>query len=328
MREHGFAAYLTKPVKQSDLCDCLATVFGAPASPTRAPSPPLVTRHSINEARKRRIRILVAEDNPTNQLVAIRTLERLGYQADAVATGLEALRTLERVPYDLVFMDVQMPEMDGLEAARRIRAQESKVKNRDVPIIAMTAHVMARDRERCLEAGMNDYVSKPVHPKGLVAALERQLAASGRVSSRLAETSSAPSPAAVFDKRGLLNTLGGDEGTMREVLTLFLADIPQQMNTLEEAINLGNAETATRQAHTLKGAAANVGATLLRECAAELEQLGGGHRSAAGREEAASVSAAGRQEAASVLDVMAEGLEDLREQFAAVRAAVEKELSG
>jgi len=197
--------------------------------------------------------------------------------------------------------------MDGLQATRRIRAPESKVKNRDVPIIAMTAHAMTGDRKRCLEAGMNDYVSKPVHPKGLVAALERQLAASGRVSSsRLAETSSAPSPAAVFDKDGLLNTLGGDEGALREVLTLFLADIPQQMNTLEEAINLGNAETATRQAHTLKGAAANVGASLLRECAAELEQLGREHR----------------------LDVMAEGLEDLREQFAAVRAAVEKELSG
>jgi DNA-binding response OmpR family regulator len=243
-------------------------------------------------------------------------------------------------------MDVQMPEMDGLQATRRIRAPESKVKNRDVPIIAMTAHAMTGDRKRCLEAGMNDYVSKPVHPKELVAALERQLAASEKwdaslfPASSVASTqppeigkrpnfsSSAPSPAAVFDKRGLLNTLGGDEGTMREVLTLFLADIPQQMNTLEEAIHLGNAETATRQAHTLKGAAANVGATLLRECAAELEQLGGGHRSAAGRQEAASVSAAGQQEAASVLDVMAAGLEDLREQFAAVRAAVEKELSG
>ena len=320
MREHGFAAYLTKPLKQSDLCDCLATVFGAPASLTRAPSPPLVTRHSISEARKRRIRILVAEDNPTNQLVAVRTLEKLGYRADAVATGLEALRTLERVPYDLVFMDVQMPEMDGLEAARRIRAPESKAKNRDVPIIAMTAHAMAGDRERCLEAGMNDYVSKPVRPAELVAALERQLAVSQTAPSLteapdgedkglqplVIRASADSSCTAVFDKRILLNTLGGDEGTLREVLTLFLADMPQQIGKLEEAIKVRDAETATRQAHTLKGAAANVGGSLLRECAAELEQLGREHR----------------------LDVMAEGLEDLREQFAAVCAAVEKELSG
>jgi len=316
IREHGFAAYLTKPVKQSDLCDCLATVFGAPASPTRGPSPPLVTRHSISEARKRRIRILVAEDNPTNQLVAVRTLEKLGYRADAVATGLEALRTLERVPYDLVFMDVQMPEMDGLEATRRIRAPESKMKNRDVPIIAMTAHAMAGDRQRCLEAGMNDYVSKPVRPAELVAALERQLAVSQTAPS-LTGAPADSSCTAVFDKRILLNTLGGDEGTLREVLTLFLGDMPQQIGKLEEAIKVRDAGTAMRQAHTLKGAAANMGASLLRECAGELEQLGREHR-----------SAAGQQEAASVLDVMANRLQDLRGQFAAVRASVEKELSG
>ena len=341
LREHGFAAYLTKPVKQSDLCDCLATVFGAPArkmgrfpisgllggidttAGNREASqffPPLVTRHSISEARRRRIRILVAEDNPTNQLVAVRTLEKLGYRADAVATGLEALSTLERVPYDLVFMDVQMPEMDGLEATRRIRAPESKVKNRDVPIIAMTAHAMAGDRQRCLEAGMNDYVSKPVRPAELVAALERQLAVSQTAPSLtevsdgedkglqplVIRASADSSCTAVFDKRTLLNTLGGDEGTLREVLTLFLADMPQQIGKLEETIKVRDAETATRQAHMLKGAAANVGASLLRECAAELEQLGREHR----------------------LDVMANRLQDLRGQFAAVRASLEKELSG
>src|SRR5664280_1022624 len=125
--------------------------------------------------RRGAIRILLAEDNLTNQQVALGILKKLGLRADAVADGVEAVRSLETIPYDLVLMDVQMPEMDGFEATGRIRDPGSAVLNHAVPIIAMTAHAMQGDRERCLEAGMDDYVSKPVSPQALAEALARWL---------------------------------------------------------------------------------------------------------------------------------------------------------
>jgi CheY-like chemotaxis protein len=165
VKEIGFSAYLTKPVKHSQLFDCLVTVLGK--EPERAKEdekPPLVTRHSLAEA-KRKVRILLVEDNVVNQKLAMRLLEKMGYRSDAVGNGKEAVEALEMVPYDVVLMDVQMPEMDGYEATRLIRDPQSKVRNHQVPIIAMTAHAMKGDRERCIEAGMDDYIAKPIQPK-------------------------------------------------------------------------------------------------------------------------------------------------------------------
>jgi PAS domain S-box-containing protein len=173
MDEIGFAAYLTKPVRQDEIIGCLSVVLagGAAAEPAK----PIVTRHAIRELRRGLVRILLAEDNITNQQVAVGLLKRLGLRADAVANGAEAITALEALPYDLVLMDVQMPEMDGLEATRQIRNPSSAVRNHEVPIIAMTANAMQSDREECLDAGMNDYVSKPVSPQALVEALDRWL---------------------------------------------------------------------------------------------------------------------------------------------------------
>jgi two-component system sensor histidine kinase/response regulator len=169
----GFAAYLTKPVKQSKLYDCLATVSGVQKEAAMQQPVALVTRHSLSEDRKRKIRILLAEDNMINQKVALNILKKLGYSADAVANGKEAVKALEMIPYDIVLMDCQMPEMDGYEATGEIRNPESKVLNRNLTVIAMTANAMKGDREKCLAAGMDDYLSKPVKPNELSGILEK-----------------------------------------------------------------------------------------------------------------------------------------------------------
>ena len=176
LRKIGFSAYLTKPVKQSTLHDCLATVVGATGNVWAERDRPLVTRHTIAENNRAGARILVAEDNAVNQKVAIRMLEKLGHHADAVANGREAIEALESIPYDLVLMDCQMPEMDGYEATREIRNPQSSVLNPNVPIIAMTANAMRGDREKCLEAGMDDYVAKPVKREALAEAVRESLA--------------------------------------------------------------------------------------------------------------------------------------------------------
>jgi two-component system sensor histidine kinase/response regulator len=172
VKEIGFSAYLTKPVKHSQLFDCLVTVLGEGSGRAKQDKkPPLVTRHTLAEA-KRRVRILLVEDNIVNQKLAVRLLEKMGYRSDAVGNGKEAVEALEMVPYDVVLMDVQMPEMDGYEATRVIRNPQSKVQNHDVPIVAMTANAMKGDRERCLEAGMDDYLSKPIQPQKLLEVIQ------------------------------------------------------------------------------------------------------------------------------------------------------------
>jgi two-component system, sensor histidine kinase and response regulator len=171
----GFSGYLTKPIRQSLLRECLALVMGRKALAQEQFAPTLVTRHTVAESLKRRLRILLAEDNATNQLVALKILENFGYRVDAVANGKEVIELLRKLPYDLVLMDCQMPEMDGFEATRAIRGGTSGALNPNIPVIAMTAHAMKGDREKCLEAGMSDYLAKPVHPPELAAALERWL---------------------------------------------------------------------------------------------------------------------------------------------------------
>jgi len=172
LEEMGFAAYLTKPVKRFQLYNCLMMVMGR-KSETETKRERIITRHAVAEERKHKIRILLAEDNVINRTLALKILEEMGYRADAVANGLEAVKTLEVIPYDLVLMDVQMPEMDGFEATRQIRNPESAVCNPNIPIVAMTAHAMKGDRERCIEAGMDDYLTKPIRRVELARTIAR-----------------------------------------------------------------------------------------------------------------------------------------------------------
>ena len=176
MKEIGFAGYLTKPVKRQHLFECLVRVLAGShlAASGLHPPEPMVTRHSIEEARQKELRLLVVEDNRVSQKVALLMLKKMGYRADVANNGREAVEALKQVPYDLVLMDQQMPEMDGLSATRTIRASVD-ILNRRVPIIAMTANALKGDRERCLEAGMDDYLSKPVKPDQLKDKLDQWL---------------------------------------------------------------------------------------------------------------------------------------------------------
>jgi CheY-like chemotaxis protein len=173
--EIGFAAYLTKPVKSSQLYDCLATVMGGRKKEALASPSPLVTRHSLEEDKRRRFRILLAEDNLVNQKVATAILKKLGYRADIVGNGREAIAALTKTPYHIVLMDCQMPDMDGYAATAEIRRPDSGVLDHQVPVVAMTAHAMKGDREKCIAAGMDDYLAKPIQPQALSTMLDRYL---------------------------------------------------------------------------------------------------------------------------------------------------------
>ncbi len=176
VEEIGFSAYMTKPIKQSQLYECLLSLTGEDAKATsNEKTESFVTKHALADARKQKIKILIAEDNEVNRKLAIRLLEKAGYKAFAVEHGGKAVKALEEDAYDVVLMDVQMPIMNGFEATRAIRRAGSPVTDRDIPIIAMTAQAMMGDREKCIKVGMDDYVSKPVRPTELFAAIENQL---------------------------------------------------------------------------------------------------------------------------------------------------------
>ncbi|MDZ7260972.1 MAG: response regulator [candidate division KSB1 bacterium] len=273
LKNIGFSAYLTKPVKQSQLYDCLATVINQKSIPSRKATESIVTKHALIDDRKHKIRILLAEDNLINQKVALRTLEKLGYRAEAVFNGKEALQALKTKPYDVVLMDVQMPEMDGFEATRIIRDPQSDVLNHQIPIIAMTAHAMKGDRERCLAAGMNDYISKPIQPEEVLQALERQLSGKSSDESPVSLTPERLEKE-VFNRSELLERLGGDEEFLKELIEIFLQDVPVQIEKLQQALKDSNATVVERIGHTIKGACANVEARALKEVAFEIEKSG------------------------------------------------------
>jgi CheY-like chemotaxis protein len=173
IRRLGFDGYLAKPLRQRYLHECLALVLGRGVCASPATPAQLITRHTVEELRRSRVRILLAEDNRVNQQVFLAILRRLGYRVEAVGNGQEAVLALERGAYDLVFMDCQMPVMDGYEATRAIRHLVAPLSA--VPIVALTAHAMQGDREQCIQAGMDDYLAKPVTPAAVAAVLDRWL---------------------------------------------------------------------------------------------------------------------------------------------------------
>ena len=286
LRRLGFAAYLSKPVKQSRLFDCLSDLVNdAPRGTSPLPSDQRIP--APNPRPPATVRILLAEDNAVNQKVALKLLDRLGYKADVVANGEEAIAALEKVDYDLVLMDVQMPEMDGLEATAVIRDPASEVRNHRIPVVAMTAHAMTGDRERLLASGMDDYVAKPVDPKELLEVMNRQLSDDSADSSpdtTAATTSgkrekSVPPPVSddgkghepVLDLADLEERFGKDQEFCREIIDLFIHGMPKRLLDLSEAIAQGNEDQTHRHAHTIKGSAANIAAVRVSETARRIE---------------------------------------------------------
>ena len=274
----GFDAYLTKPVKQSQLFDCLMVVMHRGGSGDAADAR-IITRHSLADREKRKARILLAEDNAVNRKVALKTLERMGYNAEAVDDGRAAVDALAQRRFDLVLMDVQMPVMDGMAATRRIRDEASPVLDHLVPVVALTAHAMAEDRAACLAAGMNDYLSKPIQPDKLSAVLARWMrrgddprAEPGVGEGEVVTPMAAAPGTVVYDPDMLLSLLDGDREAADDILAEYLADAPRQLDSLREALAGDDADTARRTAHTLKGASANVGAEALREAAYDVER--------------------------------------------------------
>ena len=258
-------AVVTKPIKASPLHAAVATVLGttledAAEGAASALDEELASRHPL--------RILLAEDNVVNQKLAIRLLEKLGYRADIAGNGLEALEALERQTYDLLLSDVQMPEMDGLEATRQI-LQRWPAGERPW-IIAMTAEAMSGDRERCLAAGMNDYVAKPIRVDELVAAIKRTPRRASGSSTRVAD----PSPDGLIDEAvlaRLADGTGGDEGFVSELIEQFVADAPRLVAAARAGLDAGDAGEVRRAAHTLKSNAATFGAHALAGRSRELE---------------------------------------------------------
>jgi PAS domain S-box-containing protein len=264
-RDLPIAACVMKPVKQSDLFDAVVTCLGVALRREDAPG----QTAAGTGGQARRLRVLLAEDNAVNQKLMVRLLEKQGHRVTLAADGREALAALERESFDVALMDVQMPEIDGFEATAAIRRGE-QVTGRHLPIIAMTAHAMKGDRERCLKAGMDAYVAKPIQASELFGVLEQAVpppAAAGQEQAATAE------PCLVDWERALRN-LGGDRELMRELATIFLDTYPQWLAKIREAVFGRDAPAVRRLAHTLKGSVGQLGAAAAAKAASRLEAMG------------------------------------------------------
>jgi PAS domain S-box-containing protein len=287
--EIGFEACLTKPARNQELKSVLCLALGdrgsaqsqpALRSEARPASRDLTGRFAASKAR-----ILLAEDNITNQQVALGILKKLGLRADAVANGAEAVKAVEALPYDVILMDVQMPVMDGLEATRLIRRRQGTDRSQAVPIIAMTAHAMQGDREKCLAAGMNDYISKPVMPQALAETLDKWLpqepVVSGRRGGCAGQELPQDVPAAellVWDREGMMERMMGDEELAKTILAGFLDDIAQRIQTLKALLVACDAAGVERQAHVINGAISIVGGIALHAVVYGMEKAVRGGR--------------------------------------------------
>ncbi|WP_447969452.1 response regulator [Nitrospira sp. M1] len=310
-KEDGFMAYLTKPVRQEQLYRCLTAAMGSPAQPIKADHN-LITRYTLEEMENRsKVRILLAEDNIVNQKVANKMLAKLGYRVDVVVNGHEAIQAATQVTYDVILMDCHMPEIDGFQATRAIRAHEQqqlqvnseKLQESEslsdlspltprVPIIALTANVFEDDRTKCLEVGMDDFLAKPVLLETLEKTLRRWTIEKHRQPT--GETSSDESdlnvvPSSISNTTGLgerppldlrvlkdLQSLGGEEDPdfFISVIEQFLQDIPRHMHGIREAVQCQNLDGLITAAHAFKGGCRNIGAIPLADTCLRLEQLG------------------------------------------------------
>ncbi|MBU2550402.1 MAG: response regulator [Proteobacteria bacterium] len=269
-RELGLAGYLTKPVKQSDLLESVQIALGASAEDGEG-SRPLVTRHYLRET-QRSLKVLLAEDNPVNQMLVVHMLERRGHVVTVANNGREALRALHNQRFDLALMDIQMPEMDGLAASRTIRARE-KSTGEHLPIVALTARAMQGDREECLNAGMDAYVTKPIRADELFRNIDR-LCFNGQSAPLPDKSPVEPIPTTIFNFADFSDRISDDSDILEEIINLFLHDLPRRLSAVSSALASNDESKITSTAHCLKGMCANISALSATEAAARLEEIG------------------------------------------------------
>ena len=263
----GVAGYLLKPISQSVLRLTIAKVLQLPSGAAEMKS--LVTRHSIRESRKR-LRILLAEDNAVNQKLATKLLEKMGHTVSVAEDGKKALEALEQGAFDLVMMDVQMPTMDGFEATRAIRAMELD-SGTHIPIVAMTAHAMKGDRERCLEAGMDGYVSKPINLQELYGQIDNLFPISKEDEEQEPDTERGEG---MVHREALLERVGGDEDLLKELAELFMDDSLRLVDRIRRAVMQKDADELEKASHGLKGSVLNFEAKKVADIAQALETMG------------------------------------------------------
>jgi PAS domain S-box-containing protein len=262
-RKLSISAYLTKPIKQSELFDVIINAIGQPerAKPRAARRP---------KKSGAALKVLLAEDNPVNQLVATRVFQKLGHHVTVVPNGRDALAAVQTKKFDLVAMDVQMPEVDGLDATLAIRTWE-KAQGTHIPIIAMTAHAMKGDRERCLAAGMDGYTSKPIRISELQRAISDLISTPNLQKEYVSETTD---DNGIVDQESLLAGVGGNRQLLRKLINLFLEDSPKQVAEIREAVRRCEPEALAGAAHTLKGSIGNFAAKRAFAAAQRLETSG------------------------------------------------------
>jgi CheY-like chemotaxis protein len=281
-RMAGVEVVLNKPVRQSQLHDALATMLTTPTETQARPSHrgvrPAPHATPAAEGQAYRGHVLLAEDYPVNQMVAMRMLERSGYQVDAVNDGKEAVEALSNIPYGAVLMDVQMPEMDGYEATAEIRRREGSA--RHTPVIAMTADAMQGDRERALAAGMDDYIAKPVKHEELEAVLERWIPHPEQepLEQMSDGATEANEDAPALDLSVLESRRGpqgdGEQDKLAKIVALFIDDVPLRLDELRQAVERGDAQEVEETAHMLKGGSGYMGAVQMVKICAGIQDLG------------------------------------------------------
>jgi len=262
-RELGISDYLSKPIKQSELFDAIVTAMTERGQkPERYES-----ALAFIQASEHSLRVLLAEDNPVNQTLAMRILERLGHKVQVVNNGKEALGRAQGEEFDVILMDVQMPEMDGLEATAAIRDAEAGT-GKHVPIVAMTAHAMKGDREKCLSAGMDGYLSKPIRIDEL-----KQAMSEIDKTRNMGQSPAQSSFRAIGQLELLLDSVMGDRALLAEMAELWLADSAKQERQIRNGLDSGDAVMVQRAAHALKGSVGTFQASAAQEAANELEMF-------------------------------------------------------